>query len=274
MSLESFVKKFQNDLTTLSLKAMNDVLVISFNRPEKLNAISSDMQNEIIELFEFLKKEQFANALVLTGEGRAFMAGADISEYGRDNVNDFVDFQKNGQKMYDAIRNSDFVVIAAVNGYALGGGLEMALATDIIFAASDAKFGLPEIKLGLLPGGGATNYLQAALSEQSLKYLLISGKSISAQESLRLGIIQEVHENENLISASVELAVKINTYSREATSKAKFFLNSGYHADLDARLKQEHQNLISLFDSDNGQEGISAFLEKRPAKFKFGGNFE
>ncbi len=272
MSLESFVKKFQNDLTTLSLKTMNDVLIISFNRPEKLNAISSEMQNEIIELFEFLKKEQFANALVLTGEGRAFMAGADISEYGRDNVNDFVDFQQNGQKMYDAIRNSDFVVIAAVNGYALGGGLEMALATDIIFAASDAKFGLPEIKLGLLPGGGATTYLQSALSEQSLKYLLISGKSISAQESLRLGIIQEVHEKENLLSASVELAAKLNTYSREATSKAKLFLNDSYHANLGAGLKQEHENLISLFDSDNGQEGISAFLEKRPANFNFGGN--
>lgn len=268
MSIDQVVSKYQAQIATLKLQNTNDVLVISFNRPDKLNAISTQMQNDIINLFRNLKNEAVGNAVVLTGEGRAFMAGADISEYGRDNLDEFVEFQKNGQVMYDSIRNSNLVVVAAINGYALGGGLEMAIATDIIFAADDAKLGLPEVKLGLLPGGGATTYLQSALSEQTLKYLLISGKSLTAQDCLRMGIIQEVHEKDLLIKEATALAAKINSYSSEAVSRAKNFLNDSYHAAIQRNLEIEHRNLIELFDSEDGQEGISAFLAKRPAKFR------
>jgi enoyl-CoA hydratase len=268
MNLDQIISKYETELKTLKLQNSDEVLIISFNRPDKLNAISSEMQHEIINLFKDLHKELPGNAVVLTGEGRAFMAGADISEYGRDNIEEFIEFQRIGMRMYDSIRNSRLIVISAVNGYALGGGLEMAIATDIIFASVEAKLGLPEVKLGLLPGGGATTYLQSALSEQTLKYLLISGKSLTAQECLRFGVIQEIHENDVLLKESVALASKINSYSTDAVTRAKKFLNKSYHPDLKDKLEIEHKNLIELFDSEDGQEGISAFLEKRPAKFR------
>lgn len=268
MNLNEVISKYQINFKTLKLQNVNDVLVISFNRPDKLNAISSEMQYEIINLFNNLTNQLVDNAVVITGEGRSFMAGADISEYGRDNIEEFIEFQRVGMKMYDSIRNSHLIVISAVNGYALGGGLEMAISSDIIFAATDAKLGLPEVKLGLLPGGGATTYLQSALSEQTLKYLLISGKSLTAQECLRLGIVQEIHESESLLKESTALAVRINSYSKDAVVRAKSFLNDGYHPNLHEKLEVEHKNLIQLFDSEDGQEGISAFLEKRAAKFR------
>lgn len=268
MNLNGVISKYQINFKTLKLQNVNDVLVISFNRPDKLNAISSEMQYEIINLFNNLTNQLVDNAVVITGEGRSFMAGADISEYGRDNIEEFIEFQRVGMKMYDSIRNSHLIVISAVNGYALGGGLEMAISSDIIFAATDAKLGLPEVKLGLLPGGGATTYLQSALSEQTLKYLLISGKSLTAQECLRLGIVQEIHESESLLKESTALAVRINSFSKDAVVRAKSFLNDGYHPNLQEKLEVEHKNLIQLFDSEDGQEGISAFLEKRAAKFR------
>lgn len=268
MNLDQVIHKYETQLTTLKLQNLDEVLVIFFNRPEKLNAISREMQNEIINLFQNLNNELAGNAVVLTGHGKAFMAGADIGEYKRDNIEEFVEFQRMGMKMYDSIRDSRLIVISAINGYALGGGLEMAIATDIIFAAVDAKLGLPEVKLGLLPGGGATTYLQSSLSEQALKYLLISGKSFTAQECLRFGVVQEIHESDSLLKECVALAAKINSYSRDAVTKAKNFLNNSYHLNLQDRLEVEHKNLIDLFDSEDGQEGISAFLEKRPAKFR------
>lgn len=250
----------------LDIVQSGPIPVMTFNRPEKLNALNNDMFTEIGDAVKWLDSESESHAFIMTGSGKAFIAGADLSQYGESDVESFERFQELGTTVYDALRHSRHIVIAAVNGFALGGGMEMVLACDVAFASNRAKLGLPEIGVGLLPGGSGTAILSSMLPAGVAKDLILSGRHMSADEARSCGIVQYVTGPAGLLPEATAYAEKLNTYSPEALHEIKKLLDPRLVFSADAR-KRERQGLMRLFDSPNGREGITAFLEKRPPRF-------
>lgn len=249
----------------LQVADVDGVLVVRFNRPDKLNAMSTEMIDELIEVFGVIAGDPSRSAVVLTGTGRAFMAGADIEGYAGGNRQAFVDFQRHGAKGYAALRNSPVIVVAAVNGFALGGGLEMVLAADVAIGAQSARLGLPEVKLGLLPGGGGTTFLRSVLPPAVHKDLLLSGRALTADEAYLRGLLTRVVADDELEQTAISYARKLQGFSRVALREIKELLaQQGSVADL---LELEHQALLRCFDSADGREGIQAFVDKREPRF-------
>lgn len=257
-----------NSWKYLVVDVREGVPVITITREEKLNALNTEVFGEIQRAVEWLSEESDSNTIILTGSGRAFIAGADLGEYGDSSAENFEAFQRLGQKVYGALRDSNKIIVAALNGYALGGGLEMAIATDIVFASSYAKLGLPEVKLGLLPGGGGTVFLGDFLPPGVVKDIILTGRMLSADEAFRWGIVQKVSVAEELLGDAVDYCRGLNTLSPDALGEIKNALDPRRKTSIDEKLVVEREALMRLYHSDNGQEGIRAFLEKRDPTFR------
>lgn len=252
----------------LKLRTENDCLVCTISRPEALNALNSrffDEFNAMLDALESLGNE--SRALVITGEGKAFVAGADIAEMQHMDEAAARAFSLKGQKTFSRLVNLPIPVIAAVNGYALGGGCELALACDIRLAGKKAKFGMPEAKLGLIPGYGGTQRLPQTVGTGNALYLLMTGNTIDAEEAMRIGLIQKVFDDEQLLAEAVSLASRIASQGPDALRTVKKLLHLQNNTTIDEGIAIENECFPGLFSTD-GPEGISAFLEKRKPEWK------
>ncbi len=242
--------------------------IITFTNEERLNALDSLTFHEIIAAVKELDADDGVQVLILTGRGRGFVAGADINEYVNRTLLDYVNFQRLGRQMYDLIEGLGKPVMAAVNGFALGGGFELVLVADIVVAVESARFGLPEVKLGLLPGGGGTQRLSRLVGRNKAKEIIMTGKFFEANEARNLGIVNHVVADDELLAFTFNLADQIIKRAPLAVRMAKQLVNDGLNASLATAITQEMGLTATLYATDDAKEGISAFLEKRPPVFK------
>jgi enoyl-CoA hydratase/carnithine racemase len=252
---------------TLSVEMRDRVALVTFRRADQLNAMNKAMQAEITSAFMALSNDDAVGAIVVTGEGRGFMAGADIKEYATQTPAEFDAFQAAGTAMYAAIEGNRKPVIAAVNGYALGGGMELVLCTDLVVASEFAKLGLPEIKLGLIPGGGGTQRSVARLGRNRAAMLLFTGAIIPATELVAAGLVNEVVAADRLMPRALELAEMIAAGPPAAVEGLKRLIAAaGRPVDLPGGLALEREILGGLYRSETGQARIKAFAEKSQAR--------
>ena len=243
------------------------VAVITFNRPQVLNAINYDVIHEFHDIVEDLFANDTARAVIITGSGKAFIAGADIAALRSFTAAQGREFTLYGQRIMHRLEELPKPVIGAINGYAFGGGFELALACDIRIASSRAKMGLPEVKLGIFPGYGGTQRLTRLTNYCTAKYLIFTGEPITAQRAYEMGIVQEVVEPEELMNAALTLAKKIMANGPISVGMAKRAINMGMHMDLTSACAFEAENYAFCFASEDRIEGMDAFLEKREPRF-------
>jgi enoyl-CoA hydratase/carnithine racemase len=247
---------------TLTVEKAGRVAVLTFRRADQLNAMNRLMQGEITATFEALSGDDGVGAIVVTGEGRGFMAGADIKEYAAQTAPEFDSFQAAGTRMYASIEGNRKPVIAAVNGFALGGGMELVLCCDIVIANQFAKLGLPEIKLGLIPGGGGTQRSVAKLGRNRANLLLMTGAIVAASEFVDAGLVNEVVDAEQLVPRALELAAMIAAEPAAAIEGLKRLTAHAAAGDLAGGLAMERDILGGLYRSEIGQRRVREFAEK------------
>jgi enoyl-CoA hydratase len=247
---------------TLKITEADGIVTVTVNRPEALNALNSTFFREMDDLIRSIEARSDVKVLIITGEGKAFVAGADIAEMVDMDSKQGTAFSQAGQHTFRSLENLEIPVIAAINGFALGGGCELALACDFRIASAKAKFGQPEVNLGLTPGYAATQRLPRLVGLGDALYLLLTGDLISAEDALRIGLVQKVVDPENLLSDVMGLARKIASKGPKAVRKVKQLARRGLLSDFDAGCAMESDDFGSLF-GDEGEEGMRAFLEKR-----------
>lgn len=241
---------------------------ITINRPGSLNALNMDTLNELYSAIGQAEKDNEVRVVTITGEGRAFVAGADISQMRDLSTQEGRDMTLLGQKVFTNIENIDKPVIAAVNGFALGGGCELAMACDIRIASDKAKFGQPEVNLGIIPGYGGTQRLPRLVGKGAAKYLIFTGEIISAEEAFRIGLVDKVVAAGELMDTVVSVAKTIMSKGLIAVKMAKHAINNGLNMDLKSGIAYEAEAYTTTFGTEDRIEGMSAFLEKRQANFK------
>ena len=242
------------------------VALLRLNRPKQLNALNGAVMDELCSALEELDRDEAIRAMVVTGSERAFAAGADIGEMAGATPIDML--RGNRIAQWDRVRRVSKPVIAAVAGWCLGGGCELAMALDLIVAAESARFGQPEINLGVIPGAGGTQRLTRAVGKSTAMEMILTGEPIDAREAHRLGLVARVVPNELLVEDALALAAKIATRSPLALRLAKEAVNAAYEMSLTDALAHERRLFYLLFASDDQKEGMAAFLEKRDPDFK------
>ena len=242
------------------------VALLRLNRPKQLNALNGAVMDELCSALEALDRDEAIRAMVVTGSERAFAAGADIGEMAGATPIDML--RGNRIAQWDRVRRVSKPVIAAVAGWCLGGGCELAMALDLIVAAESARFGQPEINLGVIPGAGGTQRLTRAVGKSTAMEMILTGEPIDAREAHRLGLVARVVPNELLVEDALALAAKIATRSPLALRLAKEAVNAAYEMSLTDALAHERRLFYLLFASDDQKEGMAAFLEKRDPDFK------
>jgi enoyl-CoA hydratase len=270
-SKSEYRKRSGTDMTYINIlyEKKQGTAVITFNRPNALNALNAALIHELSQALDLVSNDDTIRVLVLTGAGdKAFVSGADINELAALSVLEAKLFSKKGHTVFSKLQQLSIPVIAAVNGYALGGGCEIALACDFIYAAETAKFGLPEITLGLIPGFGGTQRLPRRIGENLAKELIFTGRMISAEEALRLGIVNSVHAPESLMETVLKTADSIARKGRFSLQAAKQCINRGLDVDVASGCKIEADAFALCLASIDAKEGTQAFLEKRKAEFK------
>jgi enoyl-CoA hydratase len=250
------------------LKTQNQdgILTITISRPEALNALNTKFFSEMDHLLDAVAQDDSVKVIVISGEGKAFVAGADIAEMVDKNSSEGTDFSLRGQSVFRKMEKLDKPIIAAINGFALGGGLELALACDIRLASAKAKFGQPEVNLGLIPGFAATQRLPRLIGTGNALWLLMSAEMIDATEAQRIGLVQKVFDPEALKDSAMEMAKLIASKGPKAVKKIKKVVRQGMEMDFDAGSHLEADEFGSLFGNE-GEEGMRAFLEKRKPNF-------
>jgi enoyl-CoA hydratase len=252
----------------LILEKEGPVAVLKINRPQALNALNEMTLMELMAAVKELEDDMSIKAVILTGEGKAFIAGADIkhmSDLTPLMAKKFADF---GHQVLNMIEASRLPYIAAVNGFALGGGCEVLMACDIVYASSRAKLGQPEINLGISPGFGGTQRLTRHIGRMRAKELLLTGDNINAQQAYELGLVNKVCDPEALMGEAMELASKIASKSAVQVSFIKALVNKGADIDLSTANALEVSYFSSSFSTHDQKEGMKAFIEKRKAEFK------
>lgn len=242
---------------------------VRFNRPP-VNALNTEMVLEIERLFDELTTKAQIAVVILTGQGKAFIAGADIAEMSNFSALTARRFAQQGHQCLDKIARIEKVVIAAINGFALGGGCELALACDLRIMAEGAKIGQPEVNLGLIPGFGGTQRLARLVGPGIAKELIFSGEPIDAAEAWRIGLVNRVVKPEELLSVTAEVAARIASRGPTAVRLAKACINHGLDTDLQTGCAYEIEAFGVCFASGEPAEGTRAFLEKRNADWKIG----
>ena len=246
----------------------NKIGIITINRPQVLNALNIETLEELIKGVQELENDPTIQVAIITGKEKAFIAGADIKQMQGMNTLQAKEFGARGHRLMHNIEHSRLPYIAAVNGYALGGGCEMMMACDIILASTNAKIGQPEINLGIHPGFGGTQRLPRLIGNIKAKELLFTGDPIDAQEAYRIGLINKVVEPEKLMEETEKLAQKILTKSTVQTSFIKELVNKGTNVDLLHANALEIASFSASFATEDQKEGMTAFLEKRKPLFK------
>lgn len=260
-----------SDYRTVRVERHGRVAVITMHRPEALNAFNLEMTGELQAALKDLDADPGLGCLVLTGAGgKAFAAGADIKEmatktfaqaYGEDFIT----------ATWEQLTRTRLPVIAAVNGFALGGGCEWAMMCDLIFAADSAKFGQPEIRLGVIPGAGGTQRLTRLVGRAVAMDLILTGRTIDAAEALRIGLISRVFPADQLMAETLKVAETIAGFGRLAVMAAKEAVNRAEEVGLSEGVRFERRLFHGLFGTADQVEGMAAFVEKRPAQFNRGG---
>jgi enoyl-CoA hydratase len=240
--------------------------LITLNRPEALNALCDELTRELTDAFKRLDAEPSIGAIVITGSPKAFAAGADIKEMQTKSFAD-VYLEDFITSSWEAAAKTRKPVIAAVAGYALGGGAELAMMCDIIIAADTAKFGQPEITIGILPGAGGTQRLTRSVGKAKAMDMVLTGRMIDAQEAERIGLVARVVPAEELLTEALAAAEKIAAFSRPAVLMAKEAVNSAFETPLAEGLRFERRLFHAAFATDGQAEGMSAFLDKRRPQF-------
>lgn len=238
------------------------------NRPQNLNALNPDVLQSIILTIQKLSSTGKTRVLLISGAGeKAFVAGADIHSMSQLGPRAIADYVELGQRTMRAIETAPFPVIAAVNGFALGGGLELALACDLIIASDKARFGQPEVNLGIIPGFGGTQRLMLRCGIGTTRRLVYGGEMIDSNEALRLGLADKVCAHEELMKCAREMAELIAEKAPLAVREAKSVIRQSQDQILTAGLRLEVDSFLSLFASRDREEGMNAFLQKRKAVF-------
>jgi len=250
------------------IEKKNKIGTITINRPQVRNALNIETLEELIKGAQELESDPTIQVAIITGKEKAFIAGADIKEMQGMNTLQAKEFGALGHRLMDTIEHSRLPYIAAVNGYALGGGCEMMMACDIIIASTNAIIGQPEINLGIHPGFGGTQRLPRLIGKIKAKELLLTGDPIDAQEAHRIGLINKVVEPEKLMEETEKLAQKISTKSGVQTSFIKELVNKGTNIDLPSANTLEIASFSASFATEDQKEGMTAFLEKRKPLFK------
>lgn len=248
------------------LDKKDSIAVVSINRPDKLNALNEETLEELDSTFSSLEKDNDVKAIILTGIGKAFCAGADINKMKDLNPEEAEALSKLGQSVLIKIENLSKPTIAAINGFALGGGNGLAISCDIRIASKNAKFGQPEITLGIIPGFGETRMLLHLVGLAKTKELILTGSIIDADEALKIGLVNKVVNAEELMNEAETIAKKIAKNSSLALKKAKSVIQKG--SELQKLLLEERKEFAKCFGTADQKEGMSAFLEKREPKFK------
>jgi enoyl-CoA hydratase len=242
------------------------VAVVLLNRPEALNALSDELMDELVSTLEELDRDESVRAIVLGGNERAFAAGADIGELAQASAIDLY-YQRRVER-WDAIRGLWTPLVAAVSGYCLGGGCELALSCDLIVASETAQFGQPETGLGIIPGAGGTQRLTRAVGKAVAMDVILSGRRLNADEALQAGIVARVVAKEAWLDEAKRVARHIAEKGPVATRLAKESVDRAYETTLAAGLEAERHALYLAFASEDAKEGLRAFTEKRTPEFK------
>jgi len=244
------------------------VCIITINRPDKLNALNIKTIQEIGMAVSNAEKNDSVRAIIITGAGtKAFVAGADISEFNSFSESEGADMSKKGHDVFNSIEKNSKPIIAAINGFALGGGCELAMSCYLRIASTQAKFGQPEVKLGLIPGYGGTQRLPLLIGRSKALELLMTADMINAEEALRLGLVNYVTDPDALLSKSLEIANKISQLAPVAIAGIIRSVNAFYDKNT-AGFDKEIQEFGKCFITEDFIEGTQAFLEKRKANFK------
>lgn len=241
---------------------------VTINRPKALNALNMDVLADLYAAFTEIEADKAVKAVIVTGEGKAFVAGADIAQMSQLNALEGREMMIMGHKVMNLIEAVEKPVIAAVNGFALGGGCELAMACDIRIASEKAKFAQPEVGLGIIPGFGGTQRLARLVGKGMAKYMIMTAEMISAAEAYRIGLVEKVAAPEELMDEAVKVAKTIASKAPIAIATAKTAINNGYDMDMKSASKFEIETFTAAFGSDDKTEGMAAFLEKRAPEFK------
>jgi len=251
--------EFKNIIVEIKEK----VGIVKMNRPDVLNALNTETLQELDKAFSHLGKSDQVRVIIITGEGKAFVAGADIAEMKDMSSEQAGEFSKFGQGIFNKIAKTEKPVIAAVNGFALGGGCELALACDIRIASDKAKLGQPEVSLGVLPGFAGTQRLSRLVGAAKAKEMIFTGDMIDAQTAHSLGLVNQVVSADQLMDVCMEMAKKIASKGPTAIKLAKRVINEGIQERLEEGSTNERLRFAECFASGEAKEGMTAFLEKR-----------
>lgn len=240
--------------------------IVQLNRPKVLNALNFELMSELVTKFEELDKDAAVKVIVLTGGERAFAAGADLAEMSQATPVDLVLGRR--FELWDRIRKISKPIIAAVSGYCLGGGNELAMNCDIIIASETATFGQPEVNVGIIPGAGGTQRLPRVVGKYKAMEMILTGKSISADEAYRIGLVNHVVPPESLMEEAKKMAADIASKPPISIRSAKEAILKAQDTTLEVGLEFERKAFYLLFATEDGKEGMKAFLEKRKPTFK------
>lgn len=256
------------NVKNLLFENLEGIGLITVNRPRALNALNKETLLELDSLFELLSKDKTIQAIIITGSGdKAFVAGADITEMQQMSAVEGREWGKLAQSVFNKIENFPRPVLAAVNGYALGGGCELAMACDIRIASEKARFGQPEVSLGITPGFGGTQRLPRLIGKGRAKELLFTGDMIDAEEAYRIGLVNKIAAHQNLVETAREMANRILLRGPVAVTLCKAAVNEGMDVDLESGCAYEAEVFGLCFATADQKEGMTAFLEKRKPVF-------
>lgn len=256
------------NFSNLLLKKEGNICLLSINRPNALNALTTEVLKELKAAIEIVENDQDIFVLVITGEGKAFVAGADIVEMKDKNAEEARTFAKLGIEVFRKLELMEKPVIAAVNGFALGGGCELAMSCDIRIAGEKAKFGQPEVGLGITPGFAGTQRLSRLVGIAKAKELIFTADIINAQEAEKIGLVNKVVPQEELLDIAIEMAKKIASKGQIAVRYSKAAINRGIETDIETGMAIERDLFGLCFATEDQKEGMNAFVEKRNPEFK------
>lgn len=257
---------FKENYENITIKLIGKVILITLNRPKALNALSSALINDLNHALSVAEKNKNISVIVVTGSSKAFAAGADIKEMISKNFTDLID--NDFIKPWEKIGLCKKPTIAAVDGYALGGGCELAMMCDMLIANENTKFGQPEINLGVFPAAGGTQRLPRAVGKAKAMDMILSGRMMKVEEAEKLGLVSRIISSENFLDKVLEIAKEISEKSLPALIMAKDAVNSSYETSLSQGIVYERRLFRSAFSLEDQKEGMRAFIEKRKAEFK------
>ena len=253
------------DFIKLNKSFAKHIALIELNRPKDLNALNLQMMGELRDTLQVLDKDDSVRVIIITGNEKAFAAGADIKQMANKSAVDMLNIDQ--FSTWDQIKKTKKPIIAAVSGFALGGGCELAMTCDMIIASETAQFGQPEIKIGVMPGAGGTQRLAKAIGKAKTMELVLTGKFMKAEEALKYGLVNRVVPVEVYMDEALALAKEISAMSPVATKLAKESVNRSFETHLEEGLLHERKNFYLSFASEDQKEGMKAFIEKRKPNY-------